>query len=333
MRKLASVQVVKDVSPIPSADRIEKVTVLGWETVARRGTLKAGDLCVYIEPDAIVPERPEFEFLRPDKFRIRTKRMRGQIAQGIVFPLQDLDIVGNVGDDVTELLNITKYEPPLPVELAGEALGVRPWFVPKTDEVRIQAFPELLDDMRWFEVYVSTKLDGTSMSVYWYEGKFGVCSRNLDLRESETNSYWQVVNRYNLREVLPALCEKIHGLGIVIQGELCGPGIQKNRLGLKEVDWFIFNVCIPDYKLYSSIYNLQEYCESAGLRQVPISHQMIFDHTIQDLLEMAQGKYEGTQNDREGIVVRTIFSVTSKILDDKVLSFKVLNNDFLVKAE
>ena len=119
--------------------------------------------------------------------------MRGQIAQGIVFPLQDLDIVGNVGDDVTELLNITKYEPPLPVELAGEALGVRPWFVPKTDEVRIQAFPELLDDMRWFEVYVSTKLDGTSMSVYWYEGKFGVCSRNLDLRESETNSYWQVV--------------------------------------------------------------------------------------------------------------------------------------------
>ena len=112
-RALAHVEQIVDIQPIPDADKIEVCTVLGWKVViAKKDNFQVGDKVVYIEIDSKVPERPEFEFLRDRKFRIRTIRLRGQWSQGLVLPLS---ILGkgdwNVGDDVTEKLGITYYVP------------------------------------------------------------------------------------------------------------------------------------------------------------------------------------------------------------------------------
>src|SRR5579863_8664556 len=115
-RKLASIQRVLDVQPILNADAIEVLTILGWKVVANKGEHKVGDLVVYCEVDSILPEKPEFEFLRKNHFRIKTIKLRGQVSQGIVFPLSILPIANNEivawyeGLDVTERLGITKYE-------------------------------------------------------------------------------------------------------------------------------------------------------------------------------------------------------------------------------
>ena len=58
--KLASIQTINDIRPIPGADRIEAATVLGYQTVIKKGEFRPGDLCVWHEPDTVVAERPEY---------------------------------------------------------------------------------------------------------------------------------------------------------------------------------------------------------------------------------------------------------------------------------
>ncbi len=119
MRKLASVQHIKNLESIPGADLIEKATVLGWEVVVKKGEFNIGDKVIYLEIDSIVPDRPEFEFLRQRKFKIKTVKLKGQISQGIVFSLSiihsvepDCDLNSlKEDDDLTDRLSIVKWDP------------------------------------------------------------------------------------------------------------------------------------------------------------------------------------------------------------------------------
>jgi len=172
MRKLASIQRIKAIEPIPNADAIVKATVLGWQVVVKKDEFTVGDFCVYAEIDSVFPEKPEFEFLRNKHFRIRTVKMRGQISQGICFPLSILpqDIPIGEGYDVTEALGIVKYEPPIPSDLVGVVKGMFPSFIPKTDETRVQVLQELLDEHQGKACYVTEKVDGTSATFYIRDG-------------------------------------------------------------------------------------------------------------------------------------------------------------------
>lgn len=115
-RKLAHIETIHDIKPIEGADNIELVHVLGWMCIAKKGEFKEGDKCVYIEIDSQVDTtRPGFEFLESKKGKIKTLKLNkfNVISQGIALPL---DVVGlnpdkySVGDDVTKILEIKKYE-------------------------------------------------------------------------------------------------------------------------------------------------------------------------------------------------------------------------------
>lgn len=93
---LASIQKIIDIKPIENADAIEKAYVLGWQVVVKKGEFKVGDLVVYIQIDTIVPDKPEFAFLAKDKFRIRTKKFRGALSQGLCLPLTILENYGKL---------------------------------------------------------------------------------------------------------------------------------------------------------------------------------------------------------------------------------------------
>jgi RNA ligase (TIGR02306 family) len=99
-RKLASIQKIVDIQSIKDADRIEVATILGWQVVvAKSDNFKINDLIVYIETDSIVPERPEFEFLRERKFRVRIIKLKKTISQGLVLPLTMLKEYGELKYD------------------------------------------------------------------------------------------------------------------------------------------------------------------------------------------------------------------------------------------
>ena len=201
MRKLASIQQIRDIQPIPNADAIEVVIINGWQVVAKKGEFKIGELCVYFEIDSFLPIKPEFEFLRKScykkmadgskGFRLKTIKLRGQISQGLALPF-DLFIntkaaFVEIGQDVTELLQVKKYEMPIPPALQGFAKGNFPSFIRKTDQERVQnIWYKLNEKYNHINFEVTLKLDGTSATYYYRDGEIGVCSRNLNLKiESE----------------------------------------------------------------------------------------------------------------------------------------------------
>src|SRR5580693_4743422 len=225
MRKLASIQTIAHTEPIPNADAIEKAQVLGWWVVVKKGEHRPGDKVVYCEIDSLLPERPEFEFLRassfkparpdstlPPGFRIKTVRLRGQVSQGICFPLSILPpgAPTDEGADVTELLDVQKWEPPLPVNMKGRVKGGFPGFLPKTDETRVQVLEPVLLRHQGKTFYVTEKLDGTSFTAFLRQGEFGICSRNLWMDEAdESNILVRVSKRLRLEEKLRAARERL----------------------------------------------------------------------------------------------------------------------------
>jgi RNA ligase (TIGR02306 family) len=334
-RKLASIQVVSGIEPIDGADRIEKITVLGWSLVSKKDEFKIGDRCVFFEIDALLKDGPEWaEFMRPKKFRVKTIKLRGTLSQGLAMPLSILPGSESleVGTDVSEQLGVTKYEPPLHDGGAkfGKARGNFPSFIPKTDEMRLQSCPELLDEIRNAgPFYTSVKVDGTS-GTFCYDGdEFCACSRNWKKTEDDTNMYWQVARKYKLAEVLA------DNRDYAIQGEIAGPGIQGNKMRLLESDLFVFNVFdikkgrILDYPDFTA------FCLNHGLQTVPIEKVMTvedlatFDYSLEAWLKRAEGNYE-SGSPREGIVVRPLVSTYSPTLRGR-LSFKVINNSFLLR--
>ena len=199
MRKLGSIQKIKAIAPIEGADAIEKIEVIGWELVAKKGEFKVGDFCVYVEIDSVLPDKPEFEFMRPRKFRVKTIKLRGQISQGIAFPLsilpsdvkveEDLDVTDIIGiikwdpeqesiiiekepvfDDKNKLVRFYKKHKYLITRRIKKVLGIStkttkddfPSYVPKTDETRVQTMLRGLTTHEGKVAYITEKLEGSS---------------------------------------------------------------------------------------------------------------------------------------------------------------------------
>lgn len=337
MRKLASIQTVNAVEPIEGADAIERIRVLGWYVVTKKGEFQVGDPCVYCEIDSLMPDRPEFEFLRArSNMRIKTAKLRGQVSQGIAFPLSVLPPRAAdeypEGEDVTEILGVTKYEPPVPTCLSGKVKGPFPGFVPKTDETRVQVLEKVLERHRGAKVYATEKVDGSSCTVYLRDGDFGVCSRGLDLLEDPGNTFWQVVRRLDVEAKLRAFSEANGGKSYAIQGELVGPAIQGNKLKLTEPTLMLFNVYDIDASRYMDYADFNGAVSSLGLQRVPIVGEFYLEHTIDQLVEMATRKSAiNPQAEAEGIVIRPAQETDDPELGR--LSFKAINPRFLLKFD
>src|SRR6185295_4871351 len=331
-RKLASIQRVLDVQPIPNADAIEVLTILGWKVVSKKGEFKVGDLVVYFEVDSILKESPEVEFLRKSNFRIKTIKLRGQVSQGLCLPLSILDqfahpLPPSEGDDVTEMLGVTKYEVYVPAQLAGERKGNFPDFLSKTDEMRIQAVPELLFKHQNKPFYVTEKVDGSSMTAYIKDGEFGVCSRNFDMKETESNSFWKVAREIDLENKMRSLKRNF-----AFQGELLGPGVQGNKLKLPKLGFYIFNATDINTGLHFNYDELRKYTCFLSLTDVPlVDPSFILPGTVDELVEYSKScSVLNPDVHREGVVFRPLVNKYSEELRGR-LSFKCINPDFLLK--
>jgi RNA ligase (TIGR02306 family) len=343
-RKLAHIETILKLEPIPGADLIEKATILGWSVVVRKDEFKVGDKCIYVEIDSILPERSEFEFLRLVHFRIKTTKRKGCISQGICFPLSILaekyfplcEQFGSPlpeGTDVTEILGIQKWEPYVPAQLAGEVKGSFPDFLFKSDETRIQAVPELLEKHQGKKFYVSEKCDGSSMSVFLNNGVFGVCSRNLELRETEGNSFWKVARELNLESKLMGEVNKLP-LNVALQGELVGPGVQGNKYKLDKLTFLVFNVFDINRRRHLDYNDFKDVVYGLGLTPVPmVSEDFLLPQMMDEMVEFSKGKSLLNKDvHREGIVLRPLVNEYDEDLRGR-LSFKVINPNFLLKYD
>jgi RNA ligase (TIGR02306 family) len=309
---------------------------------------------VYCEIDSLLPERPEFEFLRassfkpaqvdeagaevlPAGFRIRTVKLRGQVSQGICFPPSILppDAPGEEGADVTELLGIRKWEPPCS---SGEVENARmrgpfPAFLTKTDEVRVQLLEALLERRRGETLHVTEKLDGTSFTAFVREEVFGVCSRNHWVDETDLRHlHSRVARSTGLEEKLRAARERL-GRDVAIQAELIGPGVQKNKYGLAALALRVFNVLDLDALRLLDRAEALALLDAVGLEPVPQLGTIVLDHTVDQLVAFAEGvSVLNPKTQREGIVLRPAVEEPDADVGGR-FSFKVVNPKFLLKYD
>jgi len=336
-RKLATIERIAEIHPIDGADAIERAVIRGWNVVIKKGDFKEGDLCVYCEIDSLMPEREEFEFLRPRGFRIRTIKLRGQVSQGIIFPLTVLPdklfplTEFNIGEDVSEVLGITKYEPPIPACLAGVMKGGFPSHSIKTDEERIQNLMDHFEDYKK-ETWIATeKLDGSSATFSIFDGVFGVSSRNLELKENEENSFWKFARDENV-EVKMRKYMADHGMeALTIQGELIGEGIQKNIYRIKGQTVRFFRVFDPIKYQFLPYELALEAIKEMWLETVPvIDMNFKLPEKYEDLIAYSDGRSAIAETAREGVV---FVAKNPSYNDNGRLSFKVISNKFILKHD
>ena len=339
MRKLATIQQVSEIIPIEGANAIELAKSRGWQYVVKKGEFSVGDNGVYFEIDSFLPVHPRYEFLRKSSYknnefmgeglRIKTMKFMGNLSQGLFLPMtafSDVDLSGfAAGDDVTELLNVRKWEVPEAVTSSGTQKGSKPYGIPTTDEIRVQSAPELIEALRGLPYIITTKMDGTSCTVYHKDGEVGVCGRNFEYKDDDTCAMWTWAHERELPNKLRTLNKNI-----AIQGEFCAPGIQKNRLRLMGPELFVFDVFDLDTMQFALPSEMRDVAGNLDLRLADIEEtDDSFTYTMDELLDRARGKYPSGMH-KEGIVIRS--QQPTKEYGTRI-SFKAINNDFLLKEE
>lgn len=265
-------------------------------------------------------------------YRLKTIKLRGQVSQGLALPISalhlnlDLILGVGIGDDVSERLDVVKYEPPIPAQLAGKMKGNLPSFIPKTDEERIQNIPILLGVKQGEMFYVTEKLDGTSCTFYKKDGVFGVCSRRIDMFETEGNTHWKLARELKVEETLPE--------GYAIQGEIVGENIQGNPLKQKGQMFYAFNVIKLDTGEYLNFVGFKNFVKDMGLKTVPIAYDScILLFSMEDILAFAEKQsILNPECLQEGYVFRPLIEETFGKNNER-LSFKVISNKWLLKNE
>ena len=343
-RKLASIQRIWKIEPIEGADRIELAHVLGWQCVVNKGQFKEQDLAVYFEVDSFLPIRPEFEFMRASSykntnimgegFRLRTMKFRGQISQGLLLPVLEFPEIpaeAELGTDVSEVLGVRKWEIEEKITTGGTVIGTLPYDIPHTDETRVQTEPGLIQAFAGLEYYISTKMDGSSHSIGLDEDGFHVTGHNYEYKDDGSCSFYELVNKRGLKQKILNYAYENKLKTFTIQGELCAPGIQKNRLKLTAPEWYVFTIRIDGMRI--PLDTMLMICKDLGLEHVPIE-EIGIDlpskyPTVEAMLERADGDYPNGGK-KEGIVIRPTRPIYSQTIGDN-LSMKVVNNAYLLK--
>ena len=313
---LATIEKIENVALHPNAERLDIVTVGGYNCVVGRDSYQIGDMCILIQPDTVLPDADWAKLYTANnpKRRVRAIKLRGEWSFGIVEKMTLLgDGVYEVGQDVSGLLGITKYEP---VTNEPGHVGGLPHGIPKTDQTRYQGLRKLPYGK---EVYVTLKIDGQSATYFVKDGTFGVTSRSMAIDPSVENRYTTLANKYDLQGKLVAYCEK-HGVNLALRGEVYGVGIQNynhNPHAKLSNDVSFFDVWSIDqmrYLMYDEPHGLLALCNELDLPTVLIIEESVLTPA---LIEHYRDSKRLDKAMFEGVVIRTKNAPS--------ISFKVIN--------
>lgn len=350
---LASAQRILSITPIEGADAIETATVLGWQVVIKKGEYKVGDLCCYIQIDTVMPELPEYEFLRERNFRVRTIKLRKQLSQGLIVPLPKGN--WNEGDDLTSVIGVKKYEKPdnNPTQIEKPKMPkvwykkwiylfkyniLYKWFpslqkkmrspfptnlVSITDEERIQNIPKVLETHKGKEFILSYKLDGSSITIIHQrvlgKSKFRICSRRFELHDKK-NDWYKVFEATSFQDEITKLVKYFGTDDIIVQGEAIGK-FNGNHHNLQSDQIRLFNIYVNGKKLTQDYFIST--CLANNIPHCPMYKKVILNHSMEEVLKMSEIKdVINPSVEVEGLVWRCV---------EDNLSFKAINNKFLLK--
>jgi RNA ligase (TIGR02306 family) len=319
MNNLATVEKIDDVYPHSNADSLECVKVRNCQVIVPKGRYTVNQKILFIWPDSILPDVPWAGFYKAKSTRVRAIKLRNEWSMGIVEEFSNVDInleKYNIGEDVSALIGVTKYEPPLPVDLS--ARGLLPYGIPKTDEENHYNFNDLPYGKH---CVVSRKRDGSSCSFYYNldEDDFGVLSRSLSIKPECHNNYTSHLNQYNIQEKLTGYCKK-HNVSLCIRGESFGNGTNSHKSNVDaklQSTWEMYSVWDIKNRRYISIdeeHNFISVANECELLHVPILETNT--HLTPELV----AKYADQNLGFEGVVIHcdgSTFKVINKEYDSR----------------
>ena len=336
MHDLATISVIQEIQPIEGKDRIVLTTVENYHSIVQKGEFKPGDKVIYVYYDAILPVRPEFEFLRKrcwseklQGFRIRPMKMGGAISEGLVLPLSLLSGGASLplGTVVTEALGIRRYAPELqpPRQDTRKRWWMRypairkairlfgyikphladgyPSLIPKSDEENIERCWDRISSSDC-EYIITEKMEGcAAMYVLGKGGRLHSYSHN---REAGDSGCWrEIARKLDIRSRLRKLRKQIRR-HIAIEGEICGPGIQKNIYHFPEFRFFLYSAYDADTGKALTYTELCSIAAIMGIEQVPFIRRGKALENVETMLADVEGlSLHGKDIPCEGLVWRT----------------------------
>ncbi len=337
-RKVAFIAKIENLDPIKGSETLEVAKILGWTVVVKKDAFKVNDLVVYFTLGAVPdPSNAAFDHLKVKgrMKQLKSKKVKGVLSQGAIVPLDTVKSYGvepasvQVGQDMSAVMKVRKGVDEEEADVYVKDLPEQepfPSFIPRTEEERLQNIPDVLKELAGQPVIVTRKEDGCSASFALNAGRVYICSRNniWNKRTKASSQVYTIAEKYKLPEALKQL-----GRNIGIQGEIVGPGISENRLGLKDKEFRVFNVFDIDAQAYLGHAEMLEVCQKLGLNTVPVVYTGTLPAdwlTVEDVLKYVETiKYTETCP-AEGIVVKT-----NRPAPDKRISFKLVSNLYLTK--
>lgn len=346
---IVEVKSIREIVPLKNADNLEVIRVGGWQVVARKGLYKAGDLVIYVPPDAMVPRELAVKW-GVDKYlsfkknaemgRVKATRLRGCPSFGFITSIEEGMIEGQ---DVAEHYGIGKYEPPpLPIGMcAGQQRSEHPLFDRYTDIENLRNFTHKWDFNQ--DVVLTEKLHGTSSRIGFIFDEEGNCTTLVGTRRTQRDAdncgvYGLPLQKY--KDQIVAMVKWIKEThndyqqpcsAIIVYGEIFGPGVQDLTYG-KEQDWRMFDVKV-DREFYTFSY-IDHMAHLFDIPLVPIIAVGAFN--IEQLEEYAQGNSTMADHIREGIVVRPYATedvMVNKHGHEMRSIFKVISPDYLSRKD
>lgn len=329
------VRTVTSIEPIENADKIEVVKLGGFVGITPKGQFSVGDLAVLFEPDSIIPDRilEELGLLGKlsgsGKNRVKPVRLRGVLSDGIIVPAPD---GASEDDDVQDHFGIVRWEMPVPAELSGKVRSL-PYGFRKYDIDNIKNDWLQIAFQNGEEIVGFEKIHGTNVAFGYNKrlNEFYVCSRSQCLEYDKNNLYWQLAERYDIKNKLIEIVNNIEDEDVTfwIHGEGYGP-VQDLKYGISIAHFRIFDIRKND--TFLDIDNMLDVCRLYDLQTVPELYRGPYSLAI--IEKYAQGDETVSQNAmhvREGIVFRPVKERLDR-RGRRVIA-KCINPDYLLRKD
>lgn len=320
---LASIQRIVAVEKHSNADLLDIAQVINYKVVVKRDQWKTGDLCVFIEPDSLLPQLPWSVFYRSKSSRVKAIKLRGEWSFGIIESFANVGYAGPVeeGLDITEAMGVIKYEAPQPQDL--QASGPFGFGIPRTDESKWSG----IRDLPYGEPCdVSLKIDGQSFSSFVKLNgsdpiEEGIGGRSFLYQLDCINNYTQNQANYDVLNKLNYFCRQ-NKISLCIRGESYGKGIQKSAINphsKMSLGLAFYSTWLIDERRYArkgDPYYIFDIVPKMGLPTVPIIEKDVI--LTRELIE----KYE------RGITTINGQPFEGVVINHAMGSFKVINLDY-----
>jgi RNA ligase (TIGR02306 family) len=343
-----TVKKILAIEPHLNADAIEFAMIDGYRSIVKKGEYEAGDLIAYIPEAAVLPESilKLLGFWDEEKQcgkltgklgnRVKAIKLRGELSQGICLPVvSDSSTTGQInmlgdmaffnvteGDDVTEILGITKYEPPIPTQMAGEVFNAGTHLTVAFDIENWKSYPNIIESDE--DVIFTEKLHGTFSGIAVLPLKDahpeafgknknilifskGLGSQGLVFKNNERNANNIYVR--STKKLLEAIDEKEWyppDHPDILMGETFGAVIQDLSYGIDlELRLFARAIGYRGEQRYQNYDSLRAVADHLGLITVPVLYRGKFSKEV--MMEYTNGETTlGAEHIREGIVITPV---------------------------